>query len=336
VTRPGQGRAGGDRRGKGPRLDASVVFMGTPAFAVPSLGALVEAGARVRAVVTMPERGRGRGRHRSPTPVKLAAAESGLEVLEPRDINDPEFTGTIVSLAPEFVVVVAYGKILPAALLEIPEKGCVNLHASLLPVYRGAAPINRAVMNGERETGVTTMLMDRGMDTGPLLLCEKTAIEEGETAWDLSARLSVQGAALLVKTLSLMAEDAIEPRPQDERRASYAPPLKKADGRIDWSRSAQEVCNLVRGVFPWPGAHTTLGNRTVKVLRGMARPRAAEEPAGPEAAVGTIVELSKKAIGVRCGHGLFEITGLQPEGKRPMSAAEFLAGRRLKIGERFV
>ncbi|MBI5345290.1 MAG: methionyl-tRNA formyltransferase, partial [Deltaproteobacteria bacterium] len=218
--------------------ERGIVFMGTPLFAVPSLEALVRAGYNVRAVVTQPDKPAGRGRLTQPSPIKTAALAHNIKVLEPVKIRDEGFIGELKAIGPEFIVAVAYGKILPASVLDIPGKGCVNVHASLLPEYRGAAPVNWAIINGEKETGVSTMLMDRGMDTGPVLLEERVDIGADDTAEDLSKKLSAAGARLIVKTLSGLREGSITPRPQDGVKATYAPILKKEDGRIDWGKSA--------------------------------------------------------------------------------------------------
>lgn len=306
-----------------------VVFMGTPAFAVPSLNSLAEAGFDVAAVVTQPDRPRGRGKRVKPSPVKAAAQDLGLEVLEPESVKDADFIEKLRSLGPEYIAVVAYGKILPAGVLNLPPGGCVNVHASLLPRYRGAAPINWAIVRGEKESGVTTMLMDEGMDTGPVLLEEKVSIEDTDTAEDLAKKLSVAGGRLLVKTLELLKDGKVTPRPQDKSKATYAPMLKKSDGRIDWTKPAIEIHNLVRGFYPWPGAHTTLGGKRVKIHSSRV---AREDVKGGPGSVKT----SGGRLLVGCGEGALEITELQPENKRRMAAADFLTGRRIDEGEKFV
>jgi methionyl-tRNA formyltransferase len=309
----------------------TIVFMGTPAFALPCLKALLRAGHRVAAAVTQPDARSGRGLSARPSPVKLAAIESGCEVLEPASVRDASFTRRLEAIAPDLIAVVAYGKILPRSVLDVPPMGCVNVHASLLPRYRGAAPVNRAIINGDEETGVCTMLMDEGMDTGPVLLSEGLRIGDDETAAELAARLSVLGAGLLVKTVTLMSTGAITPVAQDESLASYAPMLRKEDGRIDWGKGSREVKNLVRGLNPWPGAHTGWEGRVLKIHRGEAA-----ECQANGAVPGAVLAAEGGVIRVMCGSGAFEITELQPEGKRRMSAAEFLMGYRLKEGVRFV
>jgi len=307
-----------------------IVFMGTPEFAVPSLKALIEAGHDIPAVVTQPDRPRGRGRRLEPPPVKLAAKEHGIEVLQPSGVREEGFMEKLKALEPDFLAVVAYGKILPRAVLDIPAKGCINLHASLLPKYRGAAPINRAIIDGEKETGVTTMLMDAGLDTGPMLLKERVAIGEEETAVELSQRLSVVGAGLLARTIGLLTEGRIEPEPQDARLSTYAPALKKTDGLIDWGRSAGEVRDLVRGLYPWPGAFTRWKGKVLKIHEGRVS-KGGAGGAGP----GTIVSVDRDALGVKCAEGVFEVTSLQPENKRRMGAGDFIKGYRVTLGETF-
>ncbi|MBI5598472.1 MAG: methionyl-tRNA formyltransferase [Deltaproteobacteria bacterium] len=303
--------------------------MGTPWFAVPSLKALVEAGFDIMEVVTRPEKPVGRGRIAAPTPVKQCALELGLKVSEPASIGDRGFIKRIASLAPDLIVVVAYGKILPLEVLRIPRMGCVNLHASVLPSYRGAAPINRAIMNGDKKTGVSTMLMDSGMDTGPVLLKEEAGIGPDETAGELSERLSVSGAGVLVKTLKLLFDGKITPKPQDNARATYAPALKKEEGRIDWNLSPDEIRNRIRGLSPWPGAYTHLNGRLVKIHGGEALSDFRGISEKRDVKPGGVVFAADDGIVVKCGKGVFKITELQPESKRRMSAAQYLRGHRL-------
>lgn len=310
-------------------MASRIVFMGTPAFAVPSLKALIEAGHQLIAVYTQPDKPKGRGLETLPSPVKAEALSHGIKVLEPAKIRDEAVINEIRGHKPDFIVVVAYGKILPQAIIDIPPRGCVNLHASLLPKYRGAAPINWAIIRGERETGNTTMLMDAGMDTGPMLLTGKTPIGGDETAADLAKRLSTEGAMLLARTIGLIEEGKIIPVPQDNSQATYAPILKKEDGRIDWTKSAQEIKDLIRGVVPWPGAFTTWKG-ILKIHS--ARPLEIEYDGEP----GTVAEASGNSIKVKCGSGALEVLELQPENKRRMSAGDFIKGYRIAKGERFV
>ncbi|MBI5233435.1 MAG: methionyl-tRNA formyltransferase, partial [Deltaproteobacteria bacterium] len=282
-----------------------VVFMGTSLFAVPSLKALLDdAGIEVILVATQPDRPKGRGRIVGETPVKGLALGHNLPVLQPEQLKEEGFIEVLKALVPDFIVVVAYGKILHRVILDIPRHGCVNLHASLLPAYRGAAPINWAIIKGEEKTGVTTMLMDEGMDTGPMLLKDEVRIGERETALGLSERLSVEGAVLLVKTLQLLYSGKITALPQDSAFASYAPILKKQDGRIDWTKSAMDIDRLVRGMHPWPSAYTSLYERVVKVVSGM--PLAyAEDIAGARS--GEVIDITDKGIKVMTGKGVFGI-----------------------------
>lgn len=310
---------------------ARIVFMGTPLFAVPSLAALVDAGHNVVAAVTQPDKPRGRGLDTVSSPIKELATSKGIPVLEPARLRDESFLKQIQDLAPEVIVVVAYGKILPKSILSLPPKGCVNLHASLLPKYRGAAPINWAIINGEKETGNCTMLMDEGMDTGAVLMCERVPIGDDDTAEDLFKTLSVKGALLLRTTIDRLIEGAITPVPQDHSKATYAPMLKKEDGRIDWGKSAAEIKNHLRGFYPWPGSFTAWAKGTLKVHSGSV---AGTEPA-PDATPGTIIGFTKDGILVACGKGIFEITELQPENRKRLSAADFIKGYRPKEGERF-
>lgn len=308
---------------------AKLVFMGTPLFAVPSLSALITAGYEVSAVVTRQDRPRGRGLVVVESPVKEAALKRNIAVLEPLSMRDEAFREALLSIDPDIIAVVAYGKILPPSILDLPRKGCVNLHASLLPKYRGAAPINWAIINGEKTTGATTMLMDKGMDTGPILLKEETLIGEDETAEVLGRRLSEMGSRLLAETVKRVLEGSVTPVPQDERDASYAPILKKGDGRIDWKKDARLVNCLMRGVVPWPGAHTGWRDALLKIHSVLAIDADAGE------APGTITGLSRDGIEVACGKGTLIITGLQPENRKKMTAAEFIQGYRISKGERF-
>lgn len=319
----------------------TIIFMGTPIFAVPSLNALIEAGHDVVAVVTQPDRAGGRGMGVRCSPVKEAAFAHDIEVLQPQKIRDKWFIEKLKALRPEVIVVVAYGKILPEQILSIPPLGCINVHASLLPKYRGAAPINHAIISGDGKTGVSTMQMDTGMDTGPVFFTEEVNIEYDDTAEDLAKKLSIAGAALLVKTLEFVAEGKAAPKAQDGALATYAPSLKKEDGRIDWHKGAEEVRNLVRGVYPWPGAHTLWKGRPLKihagrvygVLPGTVSPQVM--PEGAESIPsGTVVFIASDSIGVKCGEGVFEITELQPENKKRLTAGDFQKGYRMAKGER--
>jgi methionyl-tRNA formyltransferase len=312
-----------------------IVFFGTPEFAVPSLRALLRGGHEIVSVVSRPDR----PRHRrvsapEPSPVKAEAARAGLPVLAPESIRDAGFAATLAALAPEAVVVVAYGSILPPEVLRVPPRWCINLHASLLPKYRGAAPIARAIMAGEKVTGATTMKMDAGLDTGDILMKRECAIGLDETAGELTRRLSDLGAGLLVDTLAMHARGELEPRPQDPAEASLAPILTRADGRIDWSRNAQEIANLVRGCHPWPLAVTLLGDRPVTVLRAEVslEPAAAKVP-NPEP--GRVIATGE-AIVVQCQRdSRLRILQVQFPGRKSMTAREASNGRMIRVGEIF-
>jgi methionyl-tRNA formyltransferase len=306
----------------------STIFMGTPDFAVPSLKALLDAGADIKAVITQPSKPRGRNQAVADSPVKEFALSRGLRILEPTRLRDEDFLLELAAIKPELIAVVAYGKILPKAVLELPGLGCVNVHGSLLPAYRGAAPINWAIINGEEKTGVTTMLMDEGMDTGDMLLTEELLIDSAETAGELFERLKLVGAELLVRTVSELKTGKLTPIKQDESLASYARILKKKDGEVDWTLSATEIERRIRGFNPWPGAFTYLNGKLVKLHTGSSLAGDSEQKPG------AIVELSNDGIVVNCGKGLLRITELQIEGKRRMRAADFIKGYEL-TGECF-
>jgi methionyl-tRNA formyltransferase len=305
-----------------------IVFLGSGSFAIPSLEALLQAGHDVAAVVTQPDREKGRGRALSPPPLKPVALSHGLEVVQPRRIKAPEALETLRGFRPEVQVVVAYGQILPRAAIDVAPRGTVNVHGSVLPRYRGAAPVQWAIVNGETETGVTTMLIDEGMDTGPVLLTRTTAIAGDETAPALEARLARMGADLLLETLAGLKEGTVQPVPQDASRATYAPLIRKEDGRLDWTQPAASIERRVRGFQPWPGAMTTLAGRELKVVKARVEGGGAGEP-------GTVVEIGHRGVVVACGGGtMLRLLEVQPESRRPMPAAAFAAGARLVPGVR--
>jgi len=302
-----------------------IAFFGTPEFAVTSLTALLQSEEEVIVIVTQTDKRKGRGHVSSFSPVKKIALDRGIKILQPVYINDLLFIDVLSTLMPDVIVVVAYGKILSAQILRLPRLGCINVHASLLPKYRGAAPIQRAILNGEKKTGITTMFMDEGLDTGDILLQEEVGIADDDNAETLSKRLADLGASLLLKTIMGIKGRYIKPIPQTGT-PSYAPPLKKEDGRLDWSKTAIEIFNLVRALYPWPCAYCYLNEERikiikVKVLEGSGMPRRVEKT-GKELIVGT-------------GKGLISLIELQPEGKRPMPATAFLQGRRLQKGAFF-
>jgi len=302
-----------------------VVFMGTPDFAVPSLEALHAAGHEIAAVFTQPDRPKGRGYALVPPPVKVLAERLSIPVHQPATLKDGAAQRILEALTPDAVVVVAYGRILPEALLSIPRLGCVCAHASLLPKYRGAGPIQWAVLNGERETGITTMLMDKGIDTGDILLAERTPLLPDEAAGELEARLSQIAGPLLCETLTGLEDGSLRPRPQ-QGKATYAPMLKKELSPLDFSRQAEQLYNQVRGLQPWPVAHFSLDGKRVRVLR--ASVCAGVSGASP----GAVLEAGSSLI-VACGGGAaIELIKIQPEGGRVMSAAEYLRGHPIPLG----
>jgi methionyl-tRNA formyltransferase len=309
-----------------------IVFCGTPEFAVPSLRHLAERPEfSIDAVITQPDRPRGRGQHLSSSPVKDAALEIGLHVYQPETIKSESSQEFLKRVAPDAVVIIAYGQIIPARLLTIPRLGWLNLHASLLPRYRGAAPIHWAIANGETVTGLTTMQIDKGMDTGPTLLRREVEIGPDESSPELAARMSVLGAELIADSLLRFDRREIFPVPQDAQNASYAPILKKEDGRIDWSQPAQQIYNRMRAFVPWPGAFTTFRQQTCNVWgrpesRGMA---------GENMQPGEIIS-STKELYVVCGEGsCLRAESVQIEGRKKLSAREFANGARIVSGDRF-
>ncbi|PYT36423.1 MAG: methionyl-tRNA formyltransferase [Acidobacteria bacterium] len=312
-----------------------IVFFGTPDFALPSLRSMLQAGHEIVSVVSQPDRPRRRQSSTpEPSPVKAEAQRAGLPVLTPESTKDPGFFETLLKLAPEVMVVVAYGRILPPEILRIPPRWCINLHASLLPKYRGAAPIARAIMAGEKVTGVTTIKMDQGLDTGDILLQRECAIGLDETAGELARRLADLGAGLLAQTLESHARGVLEPRKQDAAEASPAPSLTRADGRIDWSRNAQEIANQVRGCHPWPLAVTFLRDRPVTVHRAEVsfEPMAAR---APRPAPGQVIA-ARDSIIVQCqGDSRLRILQVQFPGRKTMTAREAVNGRLIRVGETF-
>ena len=305
-----------------------VVFMGTPEFAVPSLKALLDAGYGVVGVFTQPDRPVGRGHKLAACPVKKLAVERGVPVYQFERLRNEEGLACLRALAPDIVVTAAFGQILSQALLDVPKMGTVNVHASLLPAYRGAAPINWCILNGETRTGVTTMLTDAGVDTGAMLLRRETDIGETETAAELSARLSQLGAELLIETLKGYIAGEIAPTPQDERLASRQPMLKKEMGLIDWTRSAKEIACQARGLDPWPSAYTDYLGGTLKIYRA--------RPVEGEGDPGTVLRSSaKEGLFVACGEGALEVLEMQAPGGKRMSARAYLAGKKIEPGTKF-
>lgn len=306
-----------------------IVFMGTPDFAVGSLQALCESGKHeILAVVTQPDRPKGRGNKLLQTPVKEYALEQGLTVYQPQKVKTPEFVELLHELQPELIVVAAFGQFLSKEILELPKYGCINVHASLLPKYRGAAPIQYAIIKGEKESGVTIMQMDIGMDTGAMLDKVVVPIAENTTMGELHDALREQGAALLLEVIDKIAAGTAVAEPQDEAQATYATLLDRSMEHIDWSKTAQEVHNLIRGFNPAPSTFTKLPNgKSLKIWGSKMTDKSSA------AAAGTVIETGKHSFFVACGEGVLEITEVQPESKKRMPAQVFLNGRGVQEGD---
>ncbi len=306
-----------------------VVFMGSPAFAVPALEALL-AHHEVALVVTQTDKPAGRGQTVQAPPVKVAAEKAGIPVIQPRSARTDEFRDALIATGARIGVVVAYGKILPRVVLEAFPDGCVNIHASLLPKYRGAAPIQWALIRGESRTGITIMKLDEGMDTGPMLLARDIDIAETDTVDSLFSKLAPIGAELLIEALAAIEAGTAVATPQDDAQATYAPMLEKEHGVIDWSQSARDVANRIRGVDPWPGAATTRRGELLKLFA----PKVVTEGTGLGAASGTVVAIGEQGLVVVCGGGgACAIGEVQPAGKKRMAARDWARGSRVAIGE---
>jgi methionyl-tRNA formyltransferase len=300
------------------------IFMGTPDFACPTLQGLIERGENIVAVVTQPGRPKGRGQKMMPPPVKELAEKNAIPVYQPFKVRDPNFVDIIRDLKPDIIIVVAFGQILPKALLDIPPHGCINVHASLLPRYRGAAPLNWCLVNGEIETGVTTMLMDVGLDTGDMLLVQRTPLDENEDIVSLHDRMAAMGADLLGETLDRLVAGDLVPQPQNDRDSCYAPMLKKEDGIINWRAEARKIHNQVRGLAVWPGACTTVDGQTMKIFRTTVGEGAGEP--------GTVLQAAKGQFEVACQSGSLFLQELQLAGKKRLDCASFLAGYPVSVG----
>ena len=303
-----------------------IIFMGTPQFSVPGLEALHAEGHDIGLVVTQPDRPRGRGRQVTPSPVKAAALHLGIEVIQPASIRTPEFADRMAALKPDFQVVIAYGKIIPENVLALPRIGTINIHASLLPKLRGAAPIQWAIINGEKETGVCSMLMEKGLDTGDVLLTARETIRPDDTAGSLHDRLAVKGANVLIDTLKAYAKNEILPQAQDHDLATYAPMLTKDDGLIHWSKSAVSLENFIRGVTPWPGAFTRFGDQRLKIFK--STPIAVETTEAP----GTVVPGFPDELRVATGEGVLSILEIQGSSGKRLSIKDFLRGHAIPPG----
>lgn len=307
-----------------------IVFMGTPDFAVPSLKALVEAGHEVCGVFTQPDKPKNRGMKFQASPVKEFSLSVGIPVFQPAKMRDGEAMGILRELSPELIVVAAYGKILPPDILSLPRLGCVNVHSSLLPKYRGAAPINWAILNGEDETGVTIMYMAEGLDTGDILAQEVTPIRIEENAAQLFERLANIGAKLLVKTVEQLEMGDVKAVPQDDSLSCYAPMLSKELSSMDWGKTARQLHDQVRGLYPWPAATTVLDGVRCKILRTSLPELYTQQ------APGIVLQADKRGLRISCGGGgVLEIVELQPDGKKAMAASAFLMGHPIQVGTKF-
>lgn len=321
-----------------------IVFMGTPDFSVPALKALVEAGHQVIAVVTQPDKPKGRGKEVQMTPVKIQAMEYGIPVYQPAKVREASFVEVLKGLEADVYVVIAFGQILPKAVLELPKYGCINIHASLLPKYRGAAPIQWCVIDGERETGITTMMMDVGLDTGDMLEKAVIPIEEKETGGSLHDKLSMAGGDLILSTLKKLEEGTLVRTPQTDEGTCYAKMLTKSLGDIDWNQDAVSIERLIRGLNPWPSAYTMWNGKTIKIWAAdvIAGREAAEflsesgVPTETGTAPGTVVCSDKRGLVVCTGGGLLSIRELQMEGKKRMDTPAFLRGYPIPAGDVFV
>ena len=307
-------------------MSMRVIFMGTPEFAVPSLEALLKSDDQVVGIITQPDRPKGRGQSLTSSPIKLIAERERLPLLQPTKMKDPGFLDALRAWKPDLITVAAFGRILPPVILNLPPRGCINVHGSLLPKYRGAGPIQWAIINGETETGITTMLMDEGMDTGAILLQERLPINVEDTAGTLSTRLAELGGRLLIKTITQLKAGNLVPRQQDHSQATLAPLLKKEDGVIDWAMSAMAITNRVRGLTPWPSAYTFAGKERWTIWRAEA---IAEQVNGLP---GTVTQVTKDSVHVATGNGVLVLREVQPANRRRMTVSEYLAGHPISVG----
>ncbi len=306
-----------------------IVYMGTPDFAVNTLEAIVNAGHDVALVVTQPDKAKGRGKKICYTPVKEKALEYNLEVAQPEKVREESFVEKLKAIAPDIIVVVAFGQILPESILNIPKYGCINVHASLLPAYRGAAPIQWAVIDGIAETGVTTMYMEKGLDTGDIICQSKITLAPDETGGSLFDKLAKEGAGLLVQTLTMLENGTATRTKQDDNQSSYAKMLSKDMGCLDFTKDAVELERLIRGLNPWPSAYTRIQNKTLKIYVAEI---VAEDNVKMDSAPGVVIAVDKKSFTIRCGKGALRILNLQLEGKKRMDTAAFLLGYKIEPG----
>ena len=302
-----------------------IIFMGTPDFAAASLEALIASRHEIQAVVTQPDKPKGRKGELTPSPVKVVAEGKGIKVYQPLKVRDEEFVETLRAYNPDVIVVVAFGQIIPLSILKMPKFGCVNIHGSLLPKYRGAAPIQWAVLDGEKETGITTILMDEGIDTGDILLKKTIKIDTDETSGSLFDKLMALGAETILETLDELEKGSLTPIKQGESPTAYAKMLTKAMGLIDFTKPAKELDCFVRGMDPWPSAYTLLSGKTLKLWKVRA-----VEGSGK---AGSVIDIGKESFTIACGEGAIEVLEVQLEGKKRMSAGDFLKGITLNIGQ---
>ena len=301
----------------------NIVFMGTPEFALPTLEKIHNSSHSILSVITQPDRPKGRGQKQVDSPIKKFALENNLPVLQPATVNTKEFIASLLENRPDYIIVVAFGQILSETLLKVPKQFCINLHSSLLPKYRGAAPINRAILNGENRSGVTTMIMDKGMDTGDILMVDETPIEQNDDAQCLHDKLSEQGGKLVLETLSRLQKNDLLPTPQNSDLASYAPKLKKEESLIDWKIDAESIFNKIRGLSPWPGTHTLYNGKRLAILKGeIVLGESSDRP-------GHVERITDTGIEVGTGKNRLKITELKLEGKKAMPVKSFLSGYKI-------
>ena len=301
----------------------NIVFMGTPEFALPTLEKIYNSSHSILSVITQPDRPKGRGQKQVDSPIKKFALENNLPLLQPATVNTKEFIAALLENRPDYIIVVAFGQILSETLLKVPKQFCINLHSSLLPKYRGAAPINRAILNGETHSGVTTMIMDKGMDTGDILLVDETPIEQNDDAQSLHDKLSEQGGKLVLETLSRLQKNDLLPTPQNSDLASYAPKLKKEESLIDWKIDAENIFNKIRGLSPWPGTHTLYNGKRLAILKGeIVLGESSDRP-------GHVERITDTGIEVGTGKNRLKITELKLEGKKAMPVKIFLSGNKI-------
>lgn len=304
-----------------------IIFMGTPDFAAASFEALLNSEHEILAAVTQPDKPKGRKGELFPSPVKTIAVENNIKLYQPKRVKDPEFVEIIKSYQPDAIIVVAFGQIIPENILEIPKYGCINIHGSLLPKYRGAAPIQWAVLDGEKETGITSMLMDKGLDTGDMLIKKVIEIDKDETSGSLFDKMMALGAETLLETLDKLEKGEITPEKQGESPTAYAKMLTKTMGQIDFNKTADELDCFIRGMNPWPSAYTMLGGKTLKIWKA--------KPVVLRGKAGSVLKVNKESFVIGCGKNSIEVLEVQLEGKKRMAVGEFLKGTLLSIGQEF-